>query len=301
MSETASEGVGYDDEDTRSVITSATITPSESASEIFNNPFNVLQPPSSSGSSTPRSHSVNTLPHFNDNDSILTSQLSTTSTAKATLNSSFYLPPTSAPSVVTTESLVSPRSGARKDWAAQSDDEDEEEEEAPTPASHSPQTTFEKSLKTLSLTDEDYYDDNDDDGAGIWITPSNIKKHKIRDFTTTNSHPTSTTPTASNKLHPDIAPSPPQYREQRRRSSASDRAGNPVGAVMKSACMTGDFAIQNVALQMGLNLVSVEGSERIKNVKTWVLRCHGCFTYPHLPPSLHIVGGLMEGLRRRWI
>ena len=291
MSESASEGMAYDDEDTRSIITSATITPSESASEIFNNPFNILKPPSSSGSSTPRSHSVSKLPYFtNDNDSILTDQFSTTSTAKATLNSSFYHHSPGTPSVVTTESLVSPRSGARKDWATQSDDEDEEEE-APTPTSHSPQTSFEKSLKTLSLTDEDYYDnDDDDDGAGIWITPSNVRKHKIRDFTTTNSYPPNNTSNNKSNHHNNIARSPPQYREQRRRSSASDRVGNPAGAVMKSACMTGDFAMQNVALQMGLNLVSVEGSERIKNVKTWVLRCHGCFTYPPPPSRRHCFG-----------
>ena len=291
----------YDDEDTRSIITSATITPSESASEIFNNPFNVLKPPSSSGSSTPRSHSVTKLPYFtNDNDSILTDQLSTTSTTKATLNSSFYHhSPTATPSVVTTESLVAPRSGARRDWSTQSDDEDDDEE-TPTPTSHSPQTSFEKSLKTLSLTDEDYYgNDDDDDGAGTWITPSNVRKHKIRDFTTTNSYPPNTTSNNKPNHHPVIARSPPQYREQRRRSSASDRVGNPVGAVMKSACMTGDFAMQNVALQMGLNLVSVEGSERIKNVKTWVLRCHGCFTYPSLPPTLF--WRLIAGLQRRWI
>jgi RNA-binding protein NOB1 len=36
--------------------------------------------------------------------------------------------------------------------------------------------------------------------------------------------------------------------------------------------------MQNVALQMGLNLVNVEGGG-IRSVKTWVLRCHGCFTY----------------------
>lgn len=44
------------------------------------------------------------------------------------------------------------------------------------------------------------------------------------------------------------------------------------------ACMTTDFAMQNVLLQMGLNLVGVEG-RRIDKVKTWVLRCHACFKY----------------------
>ncbi|CAG8839955.1 5707_t:CDS:2, partial [Gigaspora margarita] len=40
---------------------------------------------------------------------------------------------------------------------------------------------------------------------------------------------------------------------------------------IKVACMTTDYSMQNVLLQMGLNLVSVEGA-RIKKVKSWVLR-----------------------------
>ena len=70
-------------------------------------------------------------------------------------------------------------------------------------------------------------------------------------------------------------------RLTRRRSDASERPG---GAVMKSACMTGDFAMQNVALQMGLNLVNMDGGG-VKYVKTWVLRCHGCFKYTPPKPT----------------
>lgn len=43
-----------------------------------------------------------------------------------------------------------------------------------------------------------------------------------------------------------------------------------------TGCMTADFAMQNMLLHMGLNLISEEG-KRIKNLKTWVLRCHACF------------------------
>jgi RNA-binding protein NOB1 len=42
--------------------------------------------------------------------------------------------------------------------------------------------------------------------------------------------------------------------------------------------MTADFAMQNILLQMGLNLVGLEG-RRIEKIKTWVLRCHACFKY----------------------
>ncbi|ORZ18184.1 Nin one binding Zn-ribbon like-domain-containing protein [Absidia repens] len=47
--------------------------------------------------------------------------------------------------------------------------------------------------------------------------------------------------------------------------------------VMDVACMTSDFAMQNVLLQMNLNLVST-GGHRISKIKNWVLRCHACFT-----------------------
>lgn len=43
-------------------------------------------------------------------------------------------------------------------------------------------------------------------------------------------------------------------------------------------CVTTDFAMQNVLLQMGLNLISVDGM-LLKNVKQWILRCYGCNKY----------------------
>ncbi|CAB4424919.1 unnamed protein product [Rhizophagus irregularis] len=45
---------------------------------------------------------------------------------------------------------------------------------------------------------------------------------------------------------------------------------------VKIACMTTDYSMQNILLQMRLNLISVEG-KRIRKVKNWVLRCHACF------------------------
>ncbi|CAG8535726.1 9740_t:CDS:2 [Funneliformis mosseae] len=45
---------------------------------------------------------------------------------------------------------------------------------------------------------------------------------------------------------------------------------------MKIACMTTDYSMQNVLLQMRLNLISVDG-KRIRKVKNWVLRCHACY------------------------
>ncbi|KAF9481829.1 hypothetical protein BDN70DRAFT_875775 [Pholiota conissans] len=89
------------------------------------------------------------------------------------------------------------------------------------------------------------YDDpsDEDDGEGEWITPSNVALHKSRAL--------------------DLLP-----------EDGASRKGSQ--AAIGSGCMTADFAMQNVLLQMGLNLVGLEGN-RIERIKSWVLRCHACF------------------------
>jgi len=42
------------------------------------------------------------------------------------------------------------------------------------------------------------------------------------------------------------------------------------------ACISTDFAIQNMLLQIGLNVIGVDGM-MIKYAKTYVLKCYGCF------------------------
>ena len=72
-----------------------------------------------------------------------------------------------------------------------------------------------------------------------WITPSNLKRQQAMD---------SETSTAS-ILEPSI---------------------------MQCATITNDFAMQNVLLQMNLNLLSTS-LQRIRQLKTYILRCHACF------------------------
>ncbi|KAG5654622.1 hypothetical protein H0H81_011597 [Sphagnurus paluster] len=93
---------------------------------------------------------------------------------------------------------------------------------------------------------EPIYDDpsDSDDGEGEWITPSNVSLHKSRAL----------------DLLPDAGAKGKRNGDQR----------------IDTGCMTADFAMQNVLLQMGLNLVGTEG-KRIEKVKSWVLRCHACF------------------------
>jgi len=91
---------------------------------------------------------------------------------------------------------------------------------------------------------------DDDDGEGEWITPDNVGIHKSRAL--------------------DLLP------------DDGLKSKGKKDVVIGSGCMTADFAMQNVLLQMGLNLVGLEG-KRIEKVKSWVLRCHACFKYvtPH--------------------
>jgi len=87
--------------------------------------------------------------------------------------------------------------------------------------------------------EDDAASDSDSEG---WITPSNLKTHIEADAAGS-----STTTTA-----------PP--------------------TILQVATLTTDFAMQNVLLLMNLNLLSATNSlTRIRNLKTFVLRCHACF------------------------
>jgi RNA-binding protein NOB1 len=87
------------------------------------------------------------------------------------------------------------------------------------------------------IAEEEASSSDDSDG---WITPSNINKRKAADAAANNT--TSKTP-----------------------------------GTMQIATITGDFAMQNVLLQMNLNLLSPSTCQRITNLKRTILRCHACF------------------------
>jgi len=77
---------------------------------------------------------------------------------------------------------------------------------------------------------------DDDDGEGAWITPSNL--------------------------------------HQQRGAGAQARKG-PFEAESGVACVTTDYAMQNVLLQMGLRLLSLRGRS-IRSLRTWMKKCHAC-------------------------
>lgn len=104
-------------------------------------------------------------------------------------------------------------------------------------------------LQTEEPTDNAPVEEQGDDSdEGEWITPDNVELHKSRDL----------------GLFPSLNPDAPLEID------ANGEDDNLV------ACMTGDYAMQNILLQMGLGCVGV-GGKRISEVRTWVLRCHACF------------------------
>eukprot|EP00794_Sanderia_malayensis_P018759 gene18759-20650_t len=85
--------------------------------------------------------------------------------------------------------------------------------------------------------EEERVDDEDQDDGGGWITPNNISKLK-------------------------------------KEIGCEDEVDcNEVD--MKSACLTTDFAMQNVLIQMGLHVVSLNGM-MIKQARSYILKCYGC-------------------------
>ncbi|KAJ1809499.1 20S-pre-rRNA D-site endonuclease nob1 [Coemansia sp. RSA 2598] len=80
----------------------------------------------------------------------------------------------------------------------------------------------------------------DDFFNGEWITPKNVKQHL-----------------ASTAMGMKQAQS------------------NETKLAMKVACVTSDFAMQNVMLKMGIRLVTPDGIS-VTRLYTWVLRCHAC-------------------------
>lgn len=110
---------------------------------------------------------------------------------------------------------------------------------------------------------------DEDDGEGDWITPGNVEVYK--------SHALDLLPTSNPSSDPFALVSNKKGKGKGRRKQ-QDNSGEQARPKEQIAagCMTADFAMQNVLLQMGLNLVGIEG-KRIEKVKTWVLRCHACF------------------------
>ncbi|KAK0385304.1 hypothetical protein NLU13_7780 [Sarocladium strictum] len=102
------------------------------------------------------------------------------------------------------------------------------------------QDTPEEEVDQPEVVEDD--EDTDDEG---WITPSNLHEQQAADAAAA-----STNPNGANPARP---------------------------VTLQAALLTSDYAMQNVSLRMNLNLLS-PSLMRITRLKTWILRCHGCFT-----------------------
>ncbi|GAW05051.1 20s-pre-rrna d-site endonuclease nob1 [Lentinula edodes] len=149
------------------------------------------------------------------------------------------------------DDIVDGPTAADSDGSVADEGEDTTEREALNVELHSIEESSQPvaSVPSAPSPDVPLYDDpsDSDDGEGEWITPANVALHKSRAL--------------------DLLPSGGQEKKGK---------GHRKEEVVDVGCMTADFAMQNVLMQMGLNLVGTEG-KRIQRVKTWVLRCHACF------------------------
>ncbi|CAI4036367.1 hypothetical protein SMKI_15G2090 [Saccharomyces mikatae IFO 1815] len=111
-------------------------------------------------------------------------------------------------------------------------------------------------IKESSDLNEEFEDADDD---GDWITPDNLTEAIIKDS------------------GEDTTGSLGVEASEEERHVALNQPENQV------ALATGDFAVQNVALQMNLNLMNFMSGLKIKRIRNYMLRCHACFKVFPLP------------------
>lgn len=142
-----------------------------------------------------------------------------------------------------------PEPAAKKGVAFEEPDTEKKTENKPEP------TAEQNDASALS---EDF-DEADDDGE--WITPDTLVEVMIRDSGDDTSGSRGVEAVDTNRA--DVITLP---RNQ-------------------VALATGDFAVQNVALQMNLNLMNFMSGLKIKRLRNYMLRCHACFRIFPLPKS----------------
>lgn len=111
-------------------------------------------------------------------------------------------------------------------------------------------------LSSVNELNEVYGDEDDD---GDWITPENLTETLIKD--------SGEDTTGSRSVEATVE----------ERNLALDLPTNQV------ALATGDFAVQNVALQLNLNLMNFMSGLRIKRLRNYMVRCHACFKLMPMP------------------
>lgn len=119
--------------------------------------------------------------------------------------------------------------------------------------------------------DDDYDDDSDeeDDGAGLWVGPGGaVAGAGAGSGSGSSGHGV--------VASVDGAALPFGYEIVRGAAFAPGADEEAAAGRKPVACITSDFPMQNVLLQMNLQLASV-GGKLVRSVKSWVLKCDACF------------------------
>ncbi len=100
----------------------------------------------------------------------------------------------------------------------------------------------------------------EDESEGEWITPENVKSFSGEGKKKKKSKKKNA---AKNPVDDSVT------------EAATSITAQPTNT-KTVACLTSDFAMQNVLLRMKCKLYTVDGI-RVKSLKNWLLRCHACF------------------------
>lgn len=90
---------------------------------------------------------------------------------------------------------------------------------------------------------------NEEEDDGDWITPDNLQEEMLKD------------------------------------NNEEVQESTKKGSFIKVALATGDFACQNVTMQMGMNLMNAMSGKQIKRIRNYMYRCHACFRLTPIPKS----------------
>lgn len=125
--------------------------------------------------------------------------------------------------------------------------ENEENEKEENGEKENEEKKEEKTKENTELSAE--YDEDDDDGE--WITPENLQEELLKD----------------------------------KGEVIQDNNTEDVSVHQEVAFATGDFACQNVAMQIGISLMNYTTGKQIMRVRNYMYRCHACFRLTPIPKS----------------
>lgn len=118
---------------------------------------------------------------------------------------------------------------------------------------------------------------NEDDGVG-WINPSNVDTCKSSGQNMLNSQAFENVDASSGAGSTEfkVVSSGSKKKRNKNKKNAGGEGEQAESRPFNVACMTTDYAMQNVMVQMGLQVISTD-CRLIRQVKQWVLRCGACF------------------------